>query len=135
MHILDIIPEKNTNTNKNTNTDNQTLPSVYSAIISQKSKKDFLNTYSIKLSKQSTFQYILSMLNYVILTIFFPYSSLLNNVALSKTYWIALIIVAAYILYYIVLMFPIKNKLYVSSVIKAWIIMFAALIYFVVIRK
>ena len=129
-------PEQTTTeSNLNIENNNEILPSVYSAIISQKSKKDYLNTYPIKLSKQSTFQYILSMLNYVILTIFFPYSSLLNNVALSKTYWIALIIVAAYILYYIVLMFPIKNKLYVSSAIKAWIIMFAALIYFVVIRK
>jgi hypothetical protein len=129
-----LTPEQTT-TESNLNINNETLPSVYSAIISQKSKKDYLNTYPIKLSKQSTFQYILSMLNYVILTVFFPYSSLLNNVALSKVYWIALIIVAAYILYYIVLMFPIKNKLYVSSAIKAWIIMFAALIYFMVIRK
>jgi hypothetical protein len=129
-----LTPEQTT-TESNLNINNETLPSVYSAIISQKSKKDYLNTYPIKLSKQSTFQYILSMLNYVILTVFFPYSSLLNNVALSKVYWIALIIVAAYILYYIVLMFPIKNKLYVSSSIKAWIIMFAALIYFMVIRK
>jgi hypothetical protein len=129
-----LTPEQTT-TESNLNINNETLPSVYSAIISQKSKKDYLNTYPIKLSKQSTFQYILSMLNYVILTVFFPYSSLLNNVALSKVYWIALIIVAAYILYYIVLMFPIKNKLYVSSAIKAWIVMFAALIYFMVIRK
>ena len=129
-----LTPEQTT-TESNLNINNETLPSVYSAIISQKSKKDYLNTYPIKLSKQSTFQYILSMLNYVILTVFFPYSSLLNNVALSKVYWIALIIVAAYILYYIVLMFPIKNKLYVSSAIKAWIIMFTVLIYFVVIRK
>jgi len=129
-------PEQTTTeSNLNIENNNEILPSVYSAIISQKSKKDYLNTYPIKLSKQSTFQYILSMLNYVILTIFFPYSSLLNNVALSKTYWIALIIVAAYILYYIILMFPIKNKLYVSSAIKAWIVMFAALIYFMVIRK
>jgi hypothetical protein len=129
-------PEQTTTESKvNIENNNETLPSIYGAIISQKSKKDYLNTYPIKLSKQNTFQYILSMLNYVILTVFFPYSSLLNNVALSKTYWIALIIVAAYILYYIVLMFPIKNKLYVSSVIKAWIVMFAALIYFMVIRK
>jgi hypothetical protein len=129
-------PEQTTTESKvNIENNNETLPSIYGAIISQKSKKDYLNTYPIKLSKQNTFQYILSMLNYVILTVFFPYSSLLNNVALSKTYWIALIIVAAYILYYIVLMFPIKNKLYVSNVIKAWIVMFAALIYFMVIRK
>jgi hypothetical protein len=129
-------PEQTTTESKvNIENNNETLPSIYGAIISQKSKKDYLNTYPIKLSKQNTFQYILSMLNYVILTVFFPYSSLLNNVALSKTYWIALIIVAAYILYYIVLMFPIKNKLYVSSVIKAWIVMFAVLIYFMVIRK
>lgn len=130
-----MLSQEQTTTESNLNINNETLPSVYGAIISQKSKKDYLNTYPIKLSKQNTFQYILSMLNYVILTVFFPYSSLLNNVALSKTYWIALIIVAAYVLYYIILTFPIKNKLYVSSVIKAWIVMFAALIYFMVIRK
>ena len=110
------------------------LPSVYGAIISQKSQKDFVNAYPIKLS-QNLLQYILSMLNYVVLTAFVPYTPLLNSVILSKAYWIALIITFAYFVYYIILTFPIKNKLYVSSVIKAWIMMFAVLIYFMVMRS
>lgn len=111
------------------------LSSVYGAIISQKSKKDYINTHAIKLSKQNMVQYILSMLNYLVLMLFVPYTPMLNSVILSKAYWIALIITIAYFVYYIILTFPIKNKLYVSSVIKAWIMMFALLIYFAVIRK
>jgi len=60
---------------------------------------------------------------------------MLNIVILSKVYWIALIIAFAYFVYNIILTFPIKNKIYVSSVIKAWIMMFAVLIYCIVIRK
>jgi hypothetical protein len=119
----------------NIENNSEILSSVYGAIISQKSKKDFVNTHPIKLSKQNMFQYILSMLNYVVLTIFVPYTPLLNSVILSKAYWIALIIAFAYMLYYIILTLQIKNKLYISSVIKAWIMMFAVLIYFAVIRK
>ena len=119
----------------NIENDKDILPSVYGAIISQKSKKDYVNTHPIKLSKQNVLQYILSMINYVILMIFVPYKPLLNSVILSKAYWISLAIFSAYVLYYIILTFPIKNKLYVSSVIKAWIMMFAILIYFMVIRK
>jgi hypothetical protein len=111
------------------------LSSVYGAIISNKSKKDYVNTHPIKLSKQNVVQYILSMLNYVVLTLFVPYTPMLNSVILSKVYWIALIIAFAYFVYNIILTFPIKNKMYVSSVIKAWIMMFAVLIYCIVIRK
>jgi hypothetical protein len=111
------------------------LSSVYGAIISQKSQQDYLNTYPIKVSKQNIIQYILSIINYVVLMLFVPYKPLLNSVILSKAYWIALTITSAYLLYYIVLTFPIKNKLYVSSAIKAWIMMFAVLIYFMVIRN
>jgi hypothetical protein len=111
------------------------LSSVYGAIISQKSQQDYVNTHPIKLSKQNVVQYILSMLNYVVLTLFVPYTPMLNSVILSKVYWIALIIAFAYFVYNIILTFPIKNKMYVSSVIKAWIMMFAVLIYCIVIRK
>jgi hypothetical protein len=110
--------------------ENEILPYVYGAIISQKSQADYLKSFPINTSKQNILQFILSVINYGILTIFFPYKSMLNNTFISKAYWIGLIVVSAYLIYYITLMFPIKNKLYVSSVIKAWIIMFAVLIYF-----
>ena len=119
-------------TEVNIENNKELLPSIYGAIISQKSQKDFINTYPIKLTKQNMLQYVLSILNYGVLMLFFPYKPILNNVALSKAYWIALIIALAYFLYYITLMFPLKNKLYVSSVIKTWLMMFAVLIYFMV---
>lgn len=122
-------------TEVNIENNKELLPAIYGAIISQKSQKDFINTYPIKLSKQNMLQYILSTLNYGVLMLFFPYKPFLNNVALSKAYWIALIIAFAYFLYYIILMFPLKNKLYVSCVIKTWLMMFAVLIYFMVIQQ
>jgi hypothetical protein len=125
----------NDNLNSNNVDDKILLPAIYGAIVSQKSQTDFISTFSIKKTKLSKIQYILSEMNNIILTIFFPYAPMLNSIIFMKMYWIILTVLLSYTLYFITIKLPIKNTLYVSNVIKIWIIMFAVLIYFMTIRN
>jgi hypothetical protein len=125
----------NDNLNSNNVDDKILLPAIYGAIVSQKSQTDFISTFSIKKTKLSKIQYILSEMNNIILTIFFPYAPMLNSIIFMKMYWIILTVLLSYTLYFITIKLPIKNTLYVSNVIKIWMIMFAVLIYFMTIRK
>jgi hypothetical protein len=119
----------------NNEDDKMLLPSIYGAIVSQKSQADFISTFSIKKNELSKIQYILSTMNNIILTVFFPYKPMLNSIIFMKMYWIILTVLLSYTLYSITIKLPIQNKLYVSNVIKIWIIMFAVLIYFITIRN
>jgi len=122
--------------NEVNNEDDKTLlPSIYGAIVSQKSQADFISTFSIKKNELSKIQYILSTMNNIILTVFFPYKPMLNSIIFMKMYWIILTVLLSYTLYLITIKLPIQNKLYVSNVIKIWVIMFAVLIYFITIRN
>lgn len=123
--------------NKPTNDDNndQVLPSIYGIVVGQKSQKEYNASFPITEPKKSKLQFILSILNNVVLSIFFPYKSLLDNVFIIKIYWITLIVFIAYLISYFTLLFPLKNKLYISNVIKVWIMMYAVLIFFMVINK
>jgi hypothetical protein len=125
-------------TNNKTEIDNNNdpvLPSIYGIIVGQKSQKDYNASFPTTEPKKSKLQFILSILNNILLSIFFPYKSLLDNVFIIKIYWITLITFIAYFVSYFTLLFPLKHKLYISNVIKVWIMMYAVLIFFMVINK